>query len=166
MPKYDQRLKELIREIIDSFLELILPGWAGRFDFARIEWLQQEVFADPPQGERRILDLVARLPRRQAAEDGSTEVLHIEVEAEDRTTRARRQLSDGNHLLRQRHDRPVLPLAMYLNVGLEGRGMDSYREQAEGLDIYELRFRTRACQPSTPGFMWRGRTCSAWRSRC
>ena len=38
---------------------------AARFDFSKLEWLNAEAFPDPPQGERRYLDLVAKLPTRQ-----------------------------------------------------------------------------------------------------
>src|SRR5690348_4231490 len=120
MPSYDQRLKELLRELFAWFFALIVPDWVGRFDLARIEWLQQETFLDPPTGERRILDMVAKLPRTTPAEDGSTEiVVNIEIESDDRATVARRQFADNYRILRQRHQCPVLPLALYLNVALE-----------------------------------------------
>ena len=66
------------------------PDWAERFDFAGLEWLNAEVFPDPPQGERRYLDLVARLPTRQVVpamrpgeEDAWVTVLHVEIEWPD-----------------------------------------------------------------------------------
>ena len=62
MQDHDQRFKVLLREFIVEFFLLFFPEWAKRFDFARIEWLEQEVFPDPPQGERFAVDLVAKDP--------------------------------------------------------------------------------------------------------
>src|SRR3954449_12568942 len=58
----DQRFKLLLKAFFAEFFRVFFPEWADRFDFSRVEWLEQEVFADPPRGERRSLDLIARLP--------------------------------------------------------------------------------------------------------
>jgi len=63
---HDQRFKVLPQEFFAEFFQLFFPDWARRFDFARVTWLDKEVFTDPPQGERRYLDLVARMPVLQA----------------------------------------------------------------------------------------------------
>lgn len=141
MPDHDQRLKELIREMLAELVELALPDWVARCDLPRAEWLQQEVFSDPPAGERRVADLVARVPLHEALEDGSRELLlNIEIGAEDKATRLRRQVCDHYFMLRQRHGVAVLPLAVYLYVGLEGRGRDVYRETWGGVEVLEVRF--------------------------
>ena len=41
--------------------------------------------------------------------------------------------------LRDRHDLPILPVAVYLQVGLQGLGVDEYTEAFGQLDL--LRFR-------------------------
>jgi hypothetical protein len=46
-------------------------GWIAwlfqnpRLDSAQLEWPDKEVFPDPPEGHRRVLDLVAKLPTRE-----------------------------------------------------------------------------------------------------
>src|SRR5947209_2585097 len=60
MIDHDQRFKNLLHEFLPEFFQLFFPSWAERFDFAQIEWLDKEAFPDPPQGERRSLDLVAK----------------------------------------------------------------------------------------------------------
>src|SRR5208283_770570 len=65
MADHDQRLKTLLREFFLEFFRLFFPVWAERFDFSRTEWLEQEIFPDPPQGQRRAIDLLAKLPTRQ-----------------------------------------------------------------------------------------------------
>jgi hypothetical protein len=42
--------------------------------------------------------------------------------------------------LRQKHQLPVLPLALYLSVGLDGIGMDEYREHYGAEEILHFRY--------------------------
>ena len=58
---HDQRLKVLLKEFFEQFFLCFFPEWAPRFDFGTVTWLDKEVFLGPPQGEKRQLDLVARL---------------------------------------------------------------------------------------------------------
>ncbi len=133
---HDQRFKVLIREFLCEFITLFFPEWARRFDFTRIEWLDKEVFLDPPRGETRNLDLVAKIPvqqviegQRAGEEDSWIVLIHIEVEADDRLTRLRPRMHDYYKGLRDRHHLPVWSLALYLKVGREGVGWDSYEEK-------------------------------------
>jgi hypothetical protein len=137
MPReeHDQRFKTLIREFIREFIRLFFPEWYERFDFDNIEWLDKEIFLDPPRGETRNLDLVAKVAVRQAVasqrpgEASSWIVLiHVEVEADDRLTRLRPRMHDYYKGLRDRYRLPVWSLALYLHVGLHGVGWDEYEE--------------------------------------
>lgn len=75
MHDHDQRFKTLLKTFLPEFFALFFADWAETFDFSRVEWLDKEVFPDPPQGERRVLDLVAKLPTRRpvAAQSGKAE---------------------------------------------------------------------------------------------
>ena len=63
-PDHDQRLKVLLKEFFEAFFLCFFPAWAERFEFAEIDWLDKELFLAPPQGDKRLLDLVARLRLR------------------------------------------------------------------------------------------------------
>ncbi len=136
MEDHDQRFKVLLREFFAEFLRLFFPQWAERFDFTQVEWLDKEVFLDPPRGRRRALDLVAKLPtrrpitpdQRSPEEDTWLALVHIEVEATDSVEPLRSSVFDYYKQLRNRHDLPVLPIALYLRVGLDGVGWDEYDE--------------------------------------
>jgi hypothetical protein len=137
MPReeHDQEFKTLIREFLREFIRLFFPDWYERFDFGKIEWLDKEVFLDPPRGETRNLDLVAKVRVRQAVapqRPGEAEswivLVHIEVEADDRITRLRPRMYEYYKGLRDRYHQPVWSLALYLHVGLEGVGWDVYEE--------------------------------------
>ena len=93
MEDHDQRFKALLKAFFAEFFQVFFPAWADRFDFPRVDWLEQEVFPDPPRGERRSLDLVARLPLRPGVPppapalaepaDCWLTLIHIEIESQD-----------------------------------------------------------------------------------
>ena len=132
---HDQRFKVLLQEFFAEFFQLFFPDWARRFDFARVTWLDKEVFTDPPQGERRYLDLVARLPVLQALPMPRSDpaeswiaLVHVEVESADTVAPLRRRMFEYYEHLRRQYGLPVLPVGLYLRVGLQGVGWDSYEE--------------------------------------
>ena len=135
MADHDQRFKVLLQEFLGEFFELFFPEWAARFDFSQPEWLTQEVFADPPQGQRRSVDLVVKLQVREAIaaqrpDQPQSEValIHVEVESAEKVAPLRARMYDYYNLLRSRHGLPVVPVALYLRVGLGGIGWDTYEE--------------------------------------
>ena len=133
-PDHDQRLKVLIKEFFHAFFVCFFPEWASRFEFVDIDWLDKEVFLAPPQGERRQLDLVARLKLRHGGPPtraGATDLValvHLEVESRASAMAFRRRMFDYYIQLRRDNDLPVLPIALFLRVGLDGIGWDAYEE--------------------------------------
>jgi hypothetical protein len=133
---HDQFFKTLFQQFLPELIALRLGEWLDHFDFSQVEWLEQEVFPDPPAGRRRSLDLVAKVkltepvPGYRAGDDpASVLLIHTEVEAEDSVQELRGRFCDYYHYLRGKHNLPVLPLAVYLRVGLEGMGWDVYEEE-------------------------------------
>jgi hypothetical protein len=127
MPDHDQRMKVAVREFLPEFQALLLPDWTGRFDLSAPDWQQQEVFLDPPQGERRLLDLVALVRLVRPVEGAKQTLLHVEIESGDSVAELRGRMPCYRSALTSRRDVPVLSLALYLSVGLEGRGWDEAR---------------------------------------
>lgn len=147
MTDHDQRFKTLLQCFLPQFFELFFPEWAARFDFNTVELLDTEVFPDPPEGSRRSLDLVARLHATQPITDEEghlaeewLSLIHIEVESADSVKPLRRRMHWYYANLRQKHELPVLPIALYLNVGLEGVGLDEYREDYSSLPVLHFRY--------------------------
>ena len=135
MQDHDQRFKQLIQEFFADFLRLFFAPWAARLDCTAVEWLPTEVFPDPPEGRRHALDLVAKLPTRQEVPgqrpgepDHWLALVHIEIEAQDKATSLRPTMYYAYTQLRDKHRLPVLPIALYLRVGLDGLGMDVYED--------------------------------------
>lgn len=132
---HDQRFKTLIQEFFGDFLTLFFVDWAQRLDCAAVEWLHQEVFPDPPEGSRRVLDLVGKLPTRQAVpgqRSGEAEswlaLVHIEIESPDSAAPLRPRMFHAYVNLRNKYGLPVLPIGVFLRVGLDGIGIDVYEE--------------------------------------
>lgn len=141
MSDHDQRFKTLIRAFFGDFLALFFAPWAQRLDASNPEWLDKEVFPDPPQGRRGALDLVAKVPARQAVpgqRPGEAEhwlaLVHVEIESPDKATPLRPRMFHAYAHLRDRHRQPVLPIGLFLQVGLDGVGVDVYEEH-----FWELR---------------------------
>jgi hypothetical protein len=146
-PDHDQRLKTLIVEFFREFLSCFFPDWAGRFDYTDIEWLPQEVFPDPPKGERRVLDLVCRLrlgpnvePPFPGGEANGLVLVHLEVESNDRIAGFRRRFFEYYVDLRRKYDLPVWPIGLFLRVGLDGIGWAPYEETFWGRQVLQFHF--------------------------
>jgi hypothetical protein len=133
-PDHDQRLKVLLKEFFEQFLRCFFAVWAERFDFGEVTWLDKEVFLAPPQGEKRQLDLVARLRLRPGVpppQPGFTELValvHVEVESRESVQPFRPRMFEYYVQLRRDSQLPVLPIGLFLRVGLEGIGWDAYEE--------------------------------------
>ncbi len=135
MSDHDQRFKTLLREFFAEFFLLFFAAWAERFNFTQIEWLDKEVFPEPPQGKRRFLDLVAKIATRQGVagqrpgqQDSWIALIHVEIEHADTVAPLRPRVHHYYQHLRERHGLPVLPIGVYLRVGLDGVGIDAYEE--------------------------------------
>jgi hypothetical protein len=138
---HDQRFKSLIKEFFAEFLELFFADWARRLDCSQVEWLDKELFPEPPDGDRSVLDLVAKVRAREPipgyvadAEQAYLALVHIEIESPDKVAAFRPRMFEYYTALRARHGLPVLPIAIYLKVAKDGIGVDSYEEH-----FWELR---------------------------
>jgi hypothetical protein len=132
MEDHDQRLKTILREFFAEFMHL-----------SAVEWLDQEAFPDPPDGPRRLLDLVAKVNLLRPIDDYAGPLLalvHIEIESAQSTTDIRRRMSRYHVALRDRYDLPVLPIVVLLKVGLNGIGIESYVEMFKSLKVAEFQF--------------------------
>ncbi len=145
MTDHDQRFKTLIQVFFADFLRLFFQRWAERPDCSAIEWLDKEVFPDPPEGSRRVLDLVAKLatrpevPGQRPGEPGRwLALVHIEIESPDKVRPRRPRMFRSYLQLCDKHGLPVLPIGLYLKVGLDGVGIDYYEEHF--WELHPLRF--------------------------
>ena len=134
MDDHDQRFKQLLELCLREFFDLFFPRWVMRFDWSRIEWLKQEAFTDPPQGQRRLLDLVAKVPlfdpwrATMRSAEFCVILIHIEIESGDSVAAFHPRMFDYYSWLRSKHQIPVLPIGLFLRVGLDGTGWIAHEE--------------------------------------
>src|SRR2546421_7552528 len=121
-PDHDQRLKVLLKEFFEQFFLCFFPAWAARFDFGDLTWLDKEVFLAPPQGEKRQLDLVARLrirPEAPLPQPNLTELLslvHVEVESRESVQPFRPRMFEYYVQLRRDTPVPLLSVGLFLRL--------------------------------------------------
>jgi hypothetical protein len=124
----------LLKEFFEQFFRCFFPAWAERFDFRDLTWIDREVFLAPPQGEKRHLDLVARLrirpgvPPPQADLSELMALVHVEVESRESVQPLRPRMFEYYVQLRRDSQLPVLPIGLFLRVGLDGIGWDAHEE--------------------------------------
>ncbi len=139
---HDQLFKEVIREFFPDFLMLFFPEQAARYDLQKVAWLDKEVFADPPDGPRHLLDLVAELTRLDGkAGDTALALIHVELESAESVTDIERRLPDYYFYLRRTTGKPVLPVVVFLKVGLDGLGTREITDRFDGEPTMTLRYR-------------------------
>jgi hypothetical protein len=144
---HDERFKKLLREFFAEFFWLFFPDLAARLDFASIEWLDKELMSDARDGTSRYVDLVAKLATLEPvpARDGRSAdswlaLVHVEIESADTVAPLRQRMFHYYEPLRRRHALPVLPIALYLRVGLDGVGWDVYEEYFWQHEVVRFRY--------------------------
>ncbi len=124
----------LLKEFFEAFFVCFFPAWAPRFEFGDVDWLDKELFLAPPEGEKRQLDLVAGLrpgagaPPPRAGETDVMALVHVELESRASAPAFRPRMFDYCMQLRRDTGLPVLPIGLFLRVGLDGIGWDAYEE--------------------------------------
>jgi hypothetical protein len=128
LTSHDQLSKSLIKTFFAEFLSLIDPGSAPRLRSGEATFLDKEDFTDWPAGDRREMDLVARVP----VEGQDLPLLvHVEIETDFRSGMDHR-LWQYYMQLHLRHTLPVLPILVNLRGGRPGVHRGTLRETFDG----------------------------------
>jgi hypothetical protein len=154
MIDHDQRLKVLLKEFVGDFFATFLPAWAERLDFSAVEWLDTEVFSDPPAGERRAVDLAAKpackqAPPTAAGPGAALGLIHVEVESAGSAAAMRARMFDY-FTARRRHRLPVSAVVLFLRTGLDGVGHDEFAETSGNCRCCATGTCTSGCRPWRP----------------
>ena len=115
MSDHDQLFKTLIRHFFEDFLHIAVPDVARALRFDALTFLEGEHFTDLPRGARRELDLVAEVQTVDA--EPEIVLVHTEVEARARGRTMDRRMGRYAMQLMLRHERPVIPIVVYLRGG-------------------------------------------------
>lgn len=139
MTSHDQLAKDLFRTFFADFLRLAAPEVADRLRLAEADFLDKQSFTDWPAGDRREMDLLAKVPRIEPDEAGESVLIHIEIESEARSGMGDR-VWHYYMQLRLRHGLPVAPILVNLKGGRPGIHR---KVLEEGFEPETARFRYR-----------------------
>ena len=134
--QHDKIFKQLLRVFLEDFLRLIAPRALKRLDLSAPEFLDKELFAGGPHGDRRELDLLVRVRTL----DGRPLLIHVEIEARASRGMAER-LWRYRSQLQARYDMRVLSIAFYLKRGRSGVNLQTWKSSL-GPDFPEPRYLT------------------------
>src|SRR3954452_22618113 len=142
MAPHDPLFKSLLRTFFAGFLRLVAPDLAACLDLSSPVFLDKEFPAFGPPAGSRVVDLLARVPLKDAS--GKAILVHIEVEA-----RARLGIGDRirsyHRWIQTRHESQILSIVMFIKGGkggaheesldgdLAGPGLPSFRYLSFGL---------------------------------
>jgi hypothetical protein len=143
---HDQRFKNLLKEFLPEFFELFFPEFGRLFDFSGVEWLDKEYFPDPPEGKRREVDLVAKLPLREriavppgVKKDAMLALIHVEIESGESAAPIATRMPWYYLNLLQSRELAVLPIVVFLKVCHEGLGERVYEAPFGPLAVLTFR---------------------------
>ena len=137
---HDQIFKELLRLFFGEFITLFLPDIARRLDFSSVTFLDQENFADFPDGGALRSDVAAEVRVREQGGD-SPAIIHILIEIEGRRTRQfPARMWEYYSVWRLRRERRVYPIVIYLSPGTGGIVHEEYTEDLLGERLLTFRY--------------------------
>src|ERR671930_479234 len=134
---HDQLFKQVLEAFFPDFLRLFDPDTAAHLDLTTVTFRNPEVFIDLPQGERRTADVVAEV--RSLEGEPELVIVHVEIQREREPDFSRRMFQ-YYVALRQRENKPVIPIALVLYVGREGIAREEYEEAVFGESILTFRY--------------------------
>src|SRR5919201_2327865 len=134
---HDQLFKQVLEAFFPDFLRLFDPETAARLDLTTVTFRSPEVFIDIPQGERRSADVVAEV--RSLEGEPELVIVHVEIQRE-REPHFGQPMWQYDVALRQRENKPVIPIALVFYAGREGIAREEYEEAVFGESILTFRY--------------------------
>ncbi|HEV7130121.1 MAG TPA: hypothetical protein VGN32_22020, partial [Ktedonobacterales bacterium] len=123
---HDQLFKSVLTAQLAPFMELFFPDEAAQLDLTQARFVDKEIFAAPPVGPSRELDLLADVPLRTPPTTKDNEpghalvAIHIEIQAQREPEFIWREL-EYYALQRRVRGIPVFPIALFPMVDVLGR---------------------------------------------
>ncbi|MBL8230185.1 MAG: Rpn family recombination-promoting nuclease/putative transposase [Bryobacterales bacterium] len=106
---HDRQFKDLLTTFFVDFLALLFPKLAGSIDPDSIEFLSQEVLGDPLDGEKYVVDIVAKA---RFKEEECFFLVHVEHQSDAPGGFPRRMFRYFSALL-EKYELPVYPIVVY-----------------------------------------------------
>ncbi len=125
---HDSKFKVMIKDRFSDLIAMFAPHLHSQFDFDQIEWLNKEVFVDPPLNTKYRLDLIAKVKVKQATnstqESQSSEkwfaIIFVETESGDSVTSIKNRLFQYYFLVWLEYKMLIFPIVLFLNMNKDG----------------------------------------------
>jgi hypothetical protein len=134
---HDQLFKQVLEAFFPDFLRLFDPATAAHLDLTTVTFRNPEVFIDLPQGERRTADVVAEV--RSLEGEPELVIVHVEIQRE-REPHFGHRMWQYYVALRQRENKPVIPIALVFYARRHGIAQEEYEEAVFGQSILTFRY--------------------------
>ena len=139
---HDNHFKQLIRANLEAVLRIFFPAFAAQVDWERgIEFLEREHFTDLPGGNRRFIDLGAKVFLR----DGRPALIHHEFQLREgevcQGEKMPARVRIYQNVLELRYRLPVVTIVLYLFGSRTGLGWERYRVHFRGMSEVFTRYR-------------------------
>ncbi|BAY18464.1 hypothetical protein NIES21_43110 [Anabaenopsis circularis NIES-21] len=109
MIDHDRLFKELLSNFFPEFIELFFPDISAYWERDSIEFLPQEVFTDVTEGERKILDVAAKVAFRN---QNTLFIIHTEHQSYSQTNFNQRMFTYFARL-HEKYALPIYPIVIY-----------------------------------------------------
>ncbi len=106
---HDRLFKELISTFFIEFIELFLPGIASDIDRDSIQFLPEEVLSDVTAGEKKLIDLLAKVKYQ---EKETYFLIHVEAQSYSQQDFAKRMFKYFARLY-EKYDLPIYPVVIF-----------------------------------------------------
>ena len=134
---YNDRLfKELISTFFVKFLDLFLPDVLKDIDRDTIQFLPQEVLTDVTSGEKKTIDLLARVKYRQ---EDTFFLIHVEAQSYSQAILTKR-IFQYFARLHEIYDLPVYPVVIFSFDEPKRREPSNYSVTFPSLDVLQFNF--------------------------
>ncbi|YAF94399.1 MAG: Rpn family recombination-promoting nuclease/putative transposase [Nodularia sp. CChRGM 3473] len=137
MIDHDRLFKELISTFFVEFLELFLPEVASQIEKDSIQFLPQEVFNDVTSGEKKEIDLLAKVRYQQ---QDTYFLIHVENQSYSQSEFAKRIFKYFARL-HEKYDLPIYPVVIFSFDEPKRPEPNNYRVSFSDLNVLDFNFK-------------------------
>lgn len=136
MIDHDRLFKELISTFFIEFIDLFLPQVASEIDRDTIQFLPQEVFTDITSGDKKEIDLLAKVKYQQ---QDTFFLIHIENQSYTESEFPKRMFKYFARL-HEKYDLPIYPVVIFSFDKPKRPEPQSYSVRFTNLNVLEFNF--------------------------
>jgi hypothetical protein len=135
---HDRLFKELITTFFIEFLDLFLPEVAIDIDRNSIEFLPETVLTDVTKGEKKIIDVLAKVKYRK---QDAYFLIHVEAQSYTQQELTKRIFKYFARL-HEKYDLPIYPVVIFSFDEPKRPEPNNYQVKFPGLNVLDFNFAT------------------------